>query len=224
MDISKINKIPQSNVEIEETEYLVTACAGANGCPLTLVNGTEAEMGQKIASIIENSEITEKIAELMPPIRLKHHKLKISIAGCPNACSRPHVADIGIIARARPVLEGQCNGCRVCLRICPDNAIDLNDGFQLTDECIDCGICITPCPINVLDGEKYLEVLVGGKLGRHPHLGKSIAKFEEIEDIYAFIQAAIEVYEEHAKQSERVSHVASRLGIDNFGKKVLEKM
>lgn len=216
MDPSKITNIPQSSKKFEENGYIVTACAGTYGCPLSLVNGREGDIGEKIVELLDSNQVNETILDVMPPIRLKHHKLKVSISGCPNACSKPHIADIGIIVRVEPILVGKCTECGVCLRPCMEDAIDLEGGFNLNENCIDCGLCIDPCPIDVLEGRLYFEVLLAGKLGRHPTLAKKVAEYEEESDVYKFIGSALKLYTENVAQNERLTHTVLRMGLDNF--------
>lgn len=49
----------------------------------------------------------------------------------------------------------KCNGCEVCLQVCPVNAIILeNDLVAIQDTCTDCGMCIDACPEGAIKTEK----------------------------------------------------------------------
>lgn len=39
--------------------------------------------------------------------------------------------------------------CRICLEICPENAISLNPGPTINGDCSDCGLCRAACPTEV---------------------------------------------------------------------------
>ncbi|MFQ6128635.1 MAG: 4Fe-4S binding protein [Thermoplasmata archaeon] len=68
----------------------------------------------------------------------------------------------------------KCNGCEVCLQVCPVNAIILRDNIAYIQEtCTDCGLCIDACPEEAIgtkeeEGVEYRGILffgevVGGK-------------------------------------------------------------
>lgn len=44
--------------------------------------------------------------------------------------------------------EDACNGCTVCLRVCPTQALIVRNGKAklINDRCIDCGECVRACP------------------------------------------------------------------------------
>jgi len=45
----------------------------------------------------------------------------------------------------------KCIGCRICVDICPVQAIDIKkDKAVISDECVECGACINECPNEAL--------------------------------------------------------------------------
>ncbi len=42
----------------------------------------------------------------------------------------------------------KCTGCKICVEICPVNAIKIqNDKAVINnDECVECGACVNECP------------------------------------------------------------------------------
>ncbi len=49
--------------------------------------------------------------------------------------------------------SSKCNGCGVCLGVCPTKAIDKHDGGIIVNaiSCNGCGLCVPQCPLGVLD-------------------------------------------------------------------------
>ncbi|MFH1878149.1 MAG: 4Fe-4S binding protein [Candidatus Omnitrophota bacterium] len=40
-----------------------------------------------------------------------------------------------------------CNGCGVCVDICPLNAVKIEQKKAVvSDECVECGACVNECP------------------------------------------------------------------------------
>ena len=48
--------------------------------------------------------------------------------------------------------EQECDGCLACMRICPTQAIRVQDGKArlLPRLCIDCGACEPECPVQAI--------------------------------------------------------------------------
>ena len=55
--------------------------------------------------------------------------------------------------RTRKVCTNGCIGCRKCEKICPTNAITVQDdtAFIDVDKCIVCGKCREVCPVSVIE-------------------------------------------------------------------------
>jgi NAD-dependent dihydropyrimidine dehydrogenase PreA subunit len=41
----------------------------------------------------------------------------------------------------------KCTGCKICIEVCPVNAIKVENGkAEISDGCIECSVCINQCP------------------------------------------------------------------------------
>ena len=158
-NLDLIKSLMQTGIYVGDPDknesFEIKLCGGARGCPLTL---TDIEsLGQKIHDLVKKSawpKFFEKHAS--GPI-LYHSKLKIAIAGCPNACSEPQIRDVGLIAQEKPLLQPElCDVCSVCFNTCKEDAIRIVDdiGPIFNDNCISCGQCIMACPSEVLIQDK----------------------------------------------------------------------
>jgi ferredoxin len=47
--------------------------------------------------------------------------------------------------------------CRRCVEICPDDAITLDPGPQISDTCTECGLCVRACPTEVFESALYRD-------------------------------------------------------------------
>ncbi|HMK15607.1 MAG TPA: 4Fe-4S binding protein, partial [Methanomicrobiales archaeon] len=105
-------------------------------------------------------------------------KMRISISGCPNACTSPMLNEIGIIGRVKPRrIPGLCTGCGTCAEYCKESAISIRNGVSVLDpeKCVQCGVCIQSCPFHLLKSEHtHYLVMVGGRRGRHPRIGRTL--------------------------------------------------
>jgi ferredoxin len=62
------------------------------------------------------------------------------------------------------VFSGYCkrvrfrkSNCRICLDVCPENAISLYPGPTINSGCSDCGLCQNACPTEVFQNELYTD-------------------------------------------------------------------
>ncbi|MFQ5808901.1 MAG: 4Fe-4S dicluster domain-containing protein [Armatimonadota bacterium] len=137
------------------------------------------------------------------------HKFKISFSGCPIDCARTNEMDLGFQGAVKPRWEQEpCIGCRICAQACLEGAIesdpDTGEPIYYPEKCLYCGDCIRSCPT---EAWKPLMtgwmVRVGGKHGRHPTAGQSIAEFLPDDKIHDVIEAVLQWSEEHGREAGR---------------------
>jgi anaerobic sulfite reductase subunit C len=132
----------------------VTACPGLPVCRRALADC------QSFAR-----QIDQNFSGLQLP-----HKFKVTVSACPNGCSRPLENEIGFCGSAEPELQKDaCMGCGLCVDICREKALFLQDGKPLLDEtrCVLCADCIQSCPTDAWKTKRMgYSVYAGGKNGR----------------------------------------------------------
>jgi len=189
-------------------------CRGAEGCPRAVVDvaAAAAALSSALESIDVNGVVrrkagTDKI--------LEHHRFRATLSGCPNACSQPQIADVGLVGQDRPSLnEAACIGCGLCVETCAEAVFSLSDGHLRVDEsrCVGCGACIRVCPTAALSSAaKGWRVLVGGRLGRHPSLGVEVSSCADLDDALELAQKVVDVWEREGRAGERVGAAFDRL-------------
>ena len=157
----------------------IIACPGTDRCKFGNID--TISLAQKIDARLFGKEMPVKI--------------RIAVSGCPNACTSPMLNEIGIIGRVRPVrTPGLCTGCGTCVQYCKENAIQIKNGVSVLDpkKCVQCGVCIRSCPFNTIqaDHTHYL-LLVGGRRGRHPHLGRDLIMLEKEDQVVSVVEKIV---------------------------------
>lgn len=143
-----------------------------------------------------------------------HQKLRIAIAGCPNSCSRPQIADLGVIGSVEPVFDpAGCAECGACREACPDGAISGESRLPLFDlsVCQGCKRCARACPAGCITlSLPRVRVLAGGKLGRRPRLADDIGEASGPEEFVSIAAPLIDDYLENAGPDERFADYWAR--------------
>lgn len=204
--------------EEEVKGYQVETCFGAGGCP------NRIDIGGDLAGVIERHLAGLDLksflkARVKGPLKL-HHEFRVTIADCPNSCSRPQIVDLGIIAACRPRLtEEPCSGCEACVSACKEAAVTLQANADAPSidfsQCLACGQCIRACPTGTIsDGETGFRLLAGGKLGRHPQLGRELAGIFSAEQTLSLAGRCIAHFMAHTEHGERFGEIINRTGLD----------
>jgi len=205
-------------MEQEVKGYQVETCFGPSGCPNRAVagEGIAQELEQEILKRDLKSFLKEKV---QGPLKM-HHEFRVSLSCCPNACSRPQIVDFGIIGARHPRVSGEpCSQCGLCLDACQEEAIHLDKDKEKPvidfDRCLSCGQCISACPTETIkEDSRGFRVRVGGKLGRHPQLGKDLGKIHSKDELLSILNDYLDLYRTHNKKGERLGEILNRIHRD----------
>jgi len=209
-------------MEDEVRGHQVETCFGPSGCPNRAVasEGMARMLEETLASRDLKSFLKERVGG---PLKL-HHEFRVSISDCPNACSRPQIADVGLIGSRRPrVSDVPCDGCGSCVQVCREEAVTLEESGPSVDQgrCLGCGQCIQVCPTGTLqEGEAGYRILLGGKLGRHPRLATELHRLYAQGRALELIDRVIGSYMRTSVSGERLGEIVERMGWEEFLKGV----
>lgn len=205
------------NQEDEVKGFSIETCFGESGCP------NRIDTGEILTTRLETLLHGQNLKEFMKtrvsgPLKL-HHEFRITLADCPNACSRPQIVDIGLISASLPILsESSCSGCGACLAACREEAITLTDpetGPHFNwQRCLACGQCARTCPTGTISQDLTgYRILLGGKLGRHPQLGREISGIFSAETTLAIIEICLNHFKAENQRGERFGELLTRTGL-----------
>lgn len=205
------------SMEDEVRGYQLENCFGAGSCPNRALE--EDGLPERLQQVLERKNLKAFLKERVKgPLKI-HHEFRVAISDCPNACSHPQIVDVGLIGASRPTVTiAPCTDCGACLNICREEAINIveNAGGPHIDEdrCLGCGQCIHVCPSGTLKEErKGYRVLLGGKLGRHPQLGRELPGIYSGEQVLEVVERCVDHYLKHNVAGERFGEVIEREGI-----------
>lgn len=210
-----------NQMEDEVRGYQVETCFGPSGCPHRAVLHDNFPL--KVEDCFARRNLKSFLKDKVDGPLKMHHEFRASISDCPNACSRPQIADLGLIGARCPKVMGEpCSQCGACVQVCREDAISLKDGAPVLDfsRCLSCGQCITVCPTGTLrEKEKGFRILVGGKLGRHPRLASEIPGIYGMDEALRMIDRFLDHYQKYCQHGERWGEILERTGMEEMKKK-----
>jgi dissimilatory sulfite reductase (desulfoviridin) alpha/beta subunit len=152
-------------------------------------------------------------------------KIKFAVTGCPNACAKPQENDLGVMGILKPIIDTDaCSGCGTCTFMCPEKAIVLEDDKAriIWDKCNLCGACVGTCPSDLINEEwKGLRLFVGGKIGKHPKLGRELTDAKSAQEAVAIFRRIIDWSKKNTNIGERFGDCIERVGFEKFSKDIL---
>lgn len=198
--------LPAENVSGAEMVVLENCQHQLSNCPHVLID-TEP-WKNAVGKWLSEKNISERLRSRIKSDRILYHqKLRISISGCPNQCSRPQIADIGVHGLVRPLLDPKdCSFCGNCATECPDFAVKVDNGLPVFDvnTCLGCTKCRDACALKCISLSKpSARIMLAGKLGRHPHLAETVAELQAPEQLIPVLDRELEKYLAEARPEER---------------------
>lgn len=202
------------NMEKEVQGYQVENCFGPSGCPNRAV--ADEGISEDLEALLRRKDLRAfLLRKVKGPLKL-HHELRISVSDCPNSCSRPQIADIGIVGACKPlVTDATCSCCEACVEACRETAVSLEQEqgpVFMESRCVLCGQCARVCPSGTLaEGKMGYRIQLGGKLGRHPQLARELEGLHSREETLQIVERCIEHYMKHCQAGERFGEVLNRV-------------
>ncbi|MCS7199938.1 MAG: 4Fe-4S binding protein [Caldimicrobium sp.] len=220
-DLLEAKQVLVDKMSQAERGYEVFGCFGMDGCPHALTSSQE--LLKKLEEILEVEGIINFLKDKVKGPLKAHHKFKVGLAECPNACSQIQITDFclhGVVLLE--VDPKACTFCGACEEVCEEAAITLTDYGPIIKEeiCVGCGHCLKICPKGAIkETFRGYKVYLGGKLGRHPRLATFLGHATPEETI-KILKAVLKIYKNFNQKGERLGTIIERIGWDKFKKMV----
>jgi dissimilatory sulfite reductase (desulfoviridin) alpha/beta subunit len=213
-----------SSMQSQIKGYQLEVCFSREKCPNSCVE--KDRLTPKLDAELRSADLLGFLQKSVPGELRFHHEFRISISHCPNSCSQPQIKDLGIIAAIYPgTQETLCSGCMACVDICKEKAVTLSDApFPLIDTraCLGCGACVRACPTgSIRPKEQGYRVQLGGRLGRHPRLGRELPRIFTEDQVIDIVRACLAYYKQHSRAGQRFSAL---LGDGNIPKDIFQSI
>ncbi len=221
--VNAVQKQFLKNMEGELKGFRVETCFGPAGCKNRAVD--DEHLAQDLEQMLAQKDILGFLKKMIDGPLKMHNEFKVTIADCPNGCSRPQISDVGIIGAAVPMLnKEQCNLCGQCEEVCKEGAIllDKDSGPKfIMEKCLYCGECIRACPAEALQAEiQGYRIMVGGRLGRRPKLAQELPGIYSHSEAVKLSEACVDLYMAECVNGERFGEVIDRTTIEPLLAKV----
>ena len=205
--------------------YILEICRGPAGCQNAIDAGSK--IYDEITGIFQRLDFDALMRTGNEFSLKRHHTFIVSISFCPNACSRPQIADIGLIGAGHPAItEAPCSTCGACTETCMETGITLGGttGPSIDGEkCLSCGKCIAACPTGTLAmGKKGFRALLGGRLGRHPRLGTDLEAIFSEKEILKVVENSLNLFIDNHKKIKRFADLFDMYGSGFIRNKILK--
>jgi len=213
-DVKATKRRYLNRMEDEVKGFQFDACFGTGGCPNRALESSHLFL--RIEKLLIDSDMKNFLKRKVDGELKFHHEFRVSISDCPNACSQPQIKDIGILGAKLPgITENECSHCLECLRVCKENAISLSDSDKSPviniDLCVKCGLCIPSCPTGTIQTDQQgFRIQVGGKLGRHPKLGRELSGLYDESQTIALVKDCIDFYKNNCQNGERFGELVEK--------------
>jgi len=102
---------------------------------------------------------------------------------------------------------------------CKEAAIIIRNGFsELNEEkCVQCGVCVQSCPFDLLKAEnRHFLIIVGGRRGRHPHLGRELITAQDEETVVKAVEKIVDWVYRRAWSGRLLSDQMNNLKFETF--------
>jgi anaerobic sulfite reductase subunit C len=219
-DVKATRKRYLASMAAEVKGYQLDACFGPSGCPNRAMHAESLVV--RLEKLLGNADLRSFLeARVMGDLKF-HHEFRVTVAECPNACSQPQIKDVGIIGAHAPAISDEpCTQCSLCVEVCPDGAIALNEAGAPPDidrnRCMACGKCIPGCPTGTLtDGRRGYRVFLGGRLGRHPRLAVELGGIYTEDEVLDIVARCIAYYKENSTGGRRFAQIFNPADLDRF--------
>lgn len=177
------------------------------------------ELKKELEQKLRDLKVSEMVADSLHDEErlMAHHRVTISVSGCPNGCTGPESKAFGVHGVSRPVITGAvCTECFACVDRCRRGAIIIRDGGLQIDysRCDLCENCVKVCPTGKVESEaKGYRILVGGRFGRFHQLGYELFRFTDKETLMDALEASLRTIKEEAVGHEGLPDIINRVGV-----------
>jgi dissimilatory sulfite reductase (desulfoviridin) alpha/beta subunit len=186
--------------------YTINVCRGLTGCPSAI--GPSLDLKTKLDLLFEQVNFANSFQKKNQPGKHHRKQFRISISCCPNGCSMPHIADIGIIfAGPVEITSSTCSNCLACVKVCLEKAISCEKDkppIISQEKCLQCSKCAEVCQSGTIKKlDVGFRILVGGKLGRHPRLATEFEKKFDLPQTLNIVKNALKLFLDNLPEAKR---------------------